>query len=465
MDFEMYKTEFINDCVRRAIHRLMKGDEPDDILTETGDVVPDFEPLKSIDVTDEKITILTARDTIVKLNQVYSRHVSQKVVAYERLVERGGTVSDADDLSRRDYEHFERDKQEISEWSDTGFPKDLFLKTLAKSKYGINSECDPIYDIRSRSYGRSDIIKIIDNQPQFWAEFETLMKLSMVPGMNVPMIGEMKRLDDGIALDLTKVMGFPLCDISYSLGSDVRPLVEGHLMDLALIQCECDTVEIATKGKTLLQERQDYDYILGRMMKHYGLSGPDIGGELSSFPTFSYRDASLFNVMIDYQFCLALMHREVEIPEAVFHEMERETYNLSMAERVRYLQDLHDYLDDLDVTMPFELARFQIDFGSMHKRAFQLEDFLLAVDNPFLAPSEDVLQEYLSAYQHYLSEIGDVTIQDAQRQLVVGGFYRQLKNFHYLESGRLDYGEKQEEFAAYYFDRVRRYGQELGIDV
>ncbi|MGM5488396.1 MAG: hypothetical protein ACQESG_05595 [Nanobdellota archaeon] len=438
------KEEVIHFAMKNAHYRFLIGEDPAHIA---GRINKDFSfnPIDSCKHDKDSSFEVHSGKWGARLKHLYNRKVSQEIALYELQILQDGKWLTPVELAKEEQELFDSNRPlfQAQGWDN------LLTQKIHFHRFGVH---DPIDLDQSECFPR-DYIKIYQQQDQFLTERSTLMKATAAPGITVPFILHFFKGNDRHCLKLREYAGIGLHEAAYGIPERAitRQLIQRHLLETVYFQQLSLTDE---HGAPISQHEVDYATILSQLvpgnesLRHCGIY-------LNQCQRLNYRDASLFNAVLH----LPEVHKNK--PKKIRQEMphlKRVAANHDFRESADYICRFTETIERTGL----QETLVQMDFASMQKRSFILEDFLLAVDNPFLRPSEEEIQDYMATYQHYLEEIAGITIQEPQKQLAIGGFFRQLKNREYLRFMRLDYGGMQQEFTQYYDDRTRDYLDRMG---
>ncbi|MBN1544532.1 hypothetical protein JW898_03665 [Candidatus Woesearchaeota archaeon] len=464
-------------CRIRAQHRAMCRYPEEQIVKDINDVVPGaIQSFKHHD--DGGFTIVSGMNKSVAATPVFRRCVSQEVDVLKIATAKEEVLYDQDDLAHFRNERVDEacadHKENIDSAAESSIvPSEIISQTLGLA---VSGSIGPIKTTGKRdlNYSAGTVLKRFMSEDDFLFESSALRKVISNPVVNVPAVIEVFEGNGFHVMNLQQISGIDLCDFVYATSNRqvCRELIEHHLLALAYLQDACGELHPGPgKGDRLKPSRQDYRGPLTEIDLSLGLDlCPRIADILNGFEQRPYRDASLFNCRI-HMLNVVADHADDELIEQTI----RISNSASLEERMHYALRVEKELlipyDEQKVRMLRD-NMYQLDFGGFKRTAFPLEDFLLAVDNPFLAPTQKDIHRFILEYFRYLSELTTfssdniMTIENVPLQLAAGGLYRQLKNFHYIQKGRLDYSEYNQEFKQYYLARASRYAEEcvnLGV--
>lgn len=504
---EIQQDRVEGDAFLLATTLFLENKELKDITRYVNKVFNKFKPIKNIEIYDGNIQINLNSGRHRRMIPFFNRHVNQDVSMYMNEILIDGKWSGFDELMKENYENSKENKSFIMKELKKNLEKDIEvpLETLTElwSKIHLETPDKGMFDIKSNQYSSDIIRKTFSDYDQFVAEHLSFNHLSTNPVIKTPLMKDCYMKSSCGHLELQNILGFKLDDVIQELNKNdnninmqIRDaLLDKHLLDLVFIQNvepnSIPSIQSQEKNDNLEQYEkyhQKYGYImrdiLHDIMKRHRMSYFDdtdeaknvrnIGVYLTKQPRFNYRDASLFNSIVDYHNILVhLNNNGLKVPDELFYQLPKTTKHKSYQERLNHVSKINSFIREnignslsLDeITSLFSDNLVQIDFGSLHKTCFQLEDFIMAVDNPFTMLPNSKIDEFANNYKEKLKYILNRSVDNFDNVLSLGSFYRHIKMYNYLEKGHLDFGERIQNFKDYSLKRayesLRRHDKNL----
>jgi len=476
-----------------AVNLFVAGYDALAIKNEINGLFPEYEPIREINVSPSELHIKSFGGGETRLIETYHRSISKDVTIFVSEYYVGGQWIDQQKAmvqwARKHEAAIEESEGHVKE---EGLADDGDLHRVAELL--ANTATLPVpsewSDIRSQFYVSPWVMKVFSQVGPYTYELAAMKWLAGHPVIRAPKLQITYITNAKYVIQEFTVVGFGLHEtLQYLRNNSSDPLnrriaeslLTKHLFDTTNLQMAhklWQPSDLRPSAPEVPQQTdQNYSSILmGIMSQHAERIDLSINsaasGNVLSIAEFlekrqscTYRDASLFNAIVDYRMLLSRLSDFADVPDEYFAIFESLTGELDIITRREHLDRIHSFIGKMtgdkigieDLEELFADSLVQIDFSSMSKRAFPLEDVILAVDNIYVMPAADELKHYVTQYLSDLHELFDQEVEDIQRQLALGGFYRQLKMYHYLSTGHLVLSENSEADALFYIRRAYKY--------